>query len=143
MQKIFRIFFTIILISIIFIPSLYPQKLSYDYLMELGKDSLEERNYQQALHYFKLVQLIYPESDEPRFYINLTKRTAEGRVVTQKEYEKQIKDLIKDVKKGKAQKEKTRRKKIKEALFSWENKFKRQENCQESSRVPRICRAQA
>lgn len=124
MQKAFRIFLLIVLISVIHLPSLYPQNLSYDYLMELGKDALAEHSYQEALHYFKLAQLISPESDEPRFYINLAKRTAEGRVVTKERYGRQIKDLIEDVKKDKARQEKTRLRKIKETLLSWERRLK-------------------
>ncbi len=124
MQKTFRAFLVIVLISIIFLPSLYPQKLSYDYLMELGKEALEEHSYKEALHYFRLAQLVYPESDEPRLYINLTKRTAEGRVVTKEQYEKQIKNLIEDVRKDKARQEKSRLRKIKETLLSWERKLK-------------------
>ncbi|MFC1514880.1 pilus assembly protein N-terminal domain-containing protein, partial [Candidatus Omnitrophota bacterium] len=61
---------------------LWPQDLSYSYLMELGVEALDRADYDEALHYFTLAQALKPSEKEPLFYINLIKRIREGSVFT-------------------------------------------------------------
>lgn len=75
----------------------YSQNLSYEYLLELGKREFKEENYGEALHYFKIAQIINPAPEEVNYYLNLIKRIKEGRVVSEKE----VTDLEEFIKKKK------------------------------------------
>ena len=52
----------------------------YQYYMELGKQSVNEKDYNKAIEYFQLARLMAPSQEEPLSYINLIKRLKEGRV---------------------------------------------------------------
>jgi len=70
--------------------------LTYDYLIELGKDNLREHKYGEALHYFELAQAADPaQSDDCLFYINLVKRLREGKVagIGLEDYGKKVKKM--------------------------------------------------
>jgi hypothetical protein len=78
----------------------YSQSLSYEYLLELGKEEFKKESYDEALHYFNLAQIINPASEEVNHYVNLIKRIKEGRVISEKE----VTDLEKFIKKKKRKK---------------------------------------
>lgn len=96
MKKILKVFFVLIFL---FSSSVaYCQPETYDYLIDLGKTKFENGAYDEALYYFQLAQLLNPSSKDVRYYINLIKRTVEGRVIVSEE---QIQDLESDILKKK------------------------------------------
>ncbi|MCB9747984.1 MAG: hypothetical protein H6755_06210 [Candidatus Omnitrophica bacterium] len=56
----------------------YPR--TYEMYMDLGKRSMDHRDFNQAVTYFKLAHLSYPTAREPGQYLNLAKRLADKRV---------------------------------------------------------------
>ncbi|MFH1938921.1 MAG: pilus assembly protein N-terminal domain-containing protein [bacterium] len=61
--------------------NLYAQYyLSYDFVMELADKALEHEDYDEAIHYLNIAQILRPDKDEPLLYINFIKRLKEGRV---------------------------------------------------------------
>lgn len=55
-----------LLTSLFLFPFLvYPQSLSYQYLLELGKDALGDGDYEQARHYFNLAKQFFSPEGEP------------------------------------------------------------------------------
>jgi hypothetical protein len=60
-----RIGYILILSLTILHPFCYPQCLSYEYLIELGREALICGDYKLALHYFDLAHLLIPAKEEP------------------------------------------------------------------------------
>ncbi len=103
---------------------LYPQSLSYKYLLELGKWELKENNYEEALHYFQVAQLLEPESTEVISYINLIKRALDGRVIGDQTYDQgEVASLMGSVLEKKTQGKDKQQKIVSKALTSWERKI--------------------
>jgi len=103
---------------------LYPQSLSYKYLMELGQWELRENNYQEALQYFQIAQLMEPESEEVLSYINLIKRALEGRVISDDSYDQgEVASLMGSVLEKKSDSKRKQREVARDALTSWEKKI--------------------
>ncbi len=80
-------FFSIVLVCTLFLffcsLSAYSQgeeSLSFKELIDLGKDAINQEQYEKAILYFKLAHLANPSSDEPRQWVNFVKRIQEGRV---------------------------------------------------------------
>lgn len=84
------------LLSLMFFAvAVYPQSnVGYDYLIDIGKDYFEKGQYEEALHYFQLAQLVNPASEEALYYINLIKRGAEGRVIADEVVENFQKEIL-------------------------------------------------
>jgi len=72
--------FIFISTSLLLPSTIHPQELGYDYLIALGEQALSEKEFEEALHYFKLAQLLSPHAEKPLFYINFIKRIKEGRI---------------------------------------------------------------
>ena len=111
--------------------NLYPQDLSYDYLIQLGGNFLEKEDYSQALHYFRLAQVVNSSSKEAIYYINLIKRDLEGRVISSEEINnlsaeiiiKKKQDIIKEMEAENRRKEKIVRDildSLEKEIASWE-----------------------
>ena len=110
----------------------YPQSLSYKYLLELGKWELKEDNYEEALHYFQIAQLLDPESKEASNYINLIKRALEGRVVRDDSYNQDdVASLMGSVLEKKSKDKGKQREAMSDTLTSWEKKIARKKRGQE------------
>ena len=79
MQK--RILVVLLCFVIGFLPiSSYSQSISYKFIMELGKRSLSQTFYEEAIHYFNIAHQVSPALEEPLFYIDFAKRLKEGRI---------------------------------------------------------------
>ena len=79
MQK--KIFVVLLCFLIWFLPiTSYSQSASYKYIMELGKRSLSQTFYDEAIHYFNIALQVEPNLEEPLFYIDFAKRLKEGRI---------------------------------------------------------------
>ncbi len=79
MQK--KFFVVLLCLFIGFLPiASYSQSSSYKYLMELGKRSLSQTFYEEAVHYFNIALQIEPDLEEPLFFIDFAKRLKEGRI---------------------------------------------------------------
>ena len=60
--------------------SVSAQSISYDYLIELGREALDKKCYQEALHYFSLAEISSPCPEKALSYINYIKRLREGSI---------------------------------------------------------------
>ncbi|MEI8350230.1 MAG: SdrD B-like domain-containing protein [Candidatus Omnitrophota bacterium] len=80
-MKIIAVLYILLLCSCLLTLPAYAESSSYEYLLEIGKEELNEGDYRNALHYFHLAEIVEPSAQEPRSYINLIKRTIDGRVI--------------------------------------------------------------
>ena len=106
-----------------FSPILHSQSLPYNYLLELGKWELNEKAYEEALHYFQTAQLIDPGSQEVLYYINLIKRILEGGVVYSTDKQEKVDSLMGSVLDKRSKEKVKQQKTAKNALVSWEKKI--------------------
>ena len=69
MQK-SKIFILLIIASLSFSASfsLWPQELSYSFLLELGIAALDKEDYDEALRYFTLAQTVNPSESNQTYY---------------------------------------------------------------------------
>ncbi len=124
MPKKIKILLLFVVFLFCFSSILYPQSRSCRYLLELGKWELRDDNYEKALHYFQIAQLIDPESKEALSYINLIKRALEGRIIRDEIYdEEEIASSTESILEGKSKDKEKQREVISDTLTSWEKKI--------------------
>ncbi len=92
MQKSLLIVLFFLLIISFALPGYSQYLLTYKYSIELGKKSLADNFYDEALHYFELASLLNPTSEEALFYIDFIKRLKERRVEVAMILDKDIPD---------------------------------------------------
>jgi len=123
--------FIIFCVSIFILSGLdaYPQYyLAYDYVIELGINALEHQDYDEAIRYFTIAQLLKPYSKEPLFYINLAKRLKEGLVEEILPWEHYLKEKKREIPRYYVEEKELkedRERKIKGALESLEEEIKK------------------
>ena len=135
MHRFFKISFVLLIFFFCFSSVLYPQSLCYDYLLELGKTELKENNYPGALRYFQIAQLLKPESKEALSYINLIKRTLEGRVVYDTYDRKEVDSLMGFIIDKRSKEKKKQQETIGDVLSSWEKKIAKREKREQEETV--------
>lgn len=110
--------------SFCFSTNLYPESLSYNYLLELAKEELREDDYDEALHYFRLAQIIDPSSKEVLCYINLIKRALEDRVVIDDSYDnEEVTSLMGSILEKKSRDKEKQKEVVDDTLAFWEEKI--------------------